>query len=146
MAYFKFTRAIAAGEPIDLYNNGHMERDFTYIDDVVDAILSLIAHPPEPDPGFDPHRPDPATAAVPYRIYNIGNHTPVPLARFVKAIETALGREARTRLLPMQPGDVPATFAAVDDLAAAVGFAPTTSIEDGVARFVAWYKDYYGQA
>jgi UDP-glucuronate 4-epimerase len=143
MAYFKFTQAIAEGRPIDVYNNGEMQRDFTYIDDVVDAIVALIDHPPSSNPNFDPQRPDPATASAPHRIYNIGNHTPVPLSRFIEAIETALGRRAERRLLPMQPGDVPATYAAVDDLASAVGFAPRTPIEDGIRRFVEWYRAFY---
>jgi UDP-glucuronate 4-epimerase len=145
MAYFSFTRAITEGRPIDVYNNGKMERDFTFIDDVVDAIVALIDHPPSPDPSFDPLRPDPATAAAPHRVYNIGNHTPVPLSRFIAAIETAVGRKAEQRLLPMQPGDVPMTYADVADLERAVGFAPRTSIEDGIARFVAWYRDFAPQ-
>lgn len=146
MAYFKFTQAVAKGEPIDIYNEGRMERDFTYIDDVVDAIVALTGRPARPAPDFDPASPDPATAAVPHRIYNIGNHTPVSLERFITAIEAALNRKATRRLLPMQPGDVPRTFADVDDLIAAVGFAPRTSIEDGIARFVAWYSNYAEQA
>ena len=144
MAYFKFTRAIAAGEPIDVYNDGRMERDFTYIDDAIAAIRALVGRPPDPDPDFDPMAPDPATSRSRHRIYNIGNHKPVTLARFIGAIEGALGQPARQRLLPMQPGDVPRTFADTEALRAAVGFAPSTEIESGIARFVAWYRDFYG--
>jgi UDP-glucuronate 4-epimerase len=143
MAYYRFTRAILAGEPIDVFNDGRMERDFTYIDDVVAAIAALLTRPPKPNPHFNPLAPDPATSTSPHRIYNIGNHTPVPLARFIKAVETACGRVAVQRPLPMQPGDVPRTFAAVQDLADAVGFAPETTIEVGIERFVAWYRDFH---
>jgi UDP-glucuronate 4-epimerase len=145
MAYFKFVQAIVEGRPIDVYNNGEMERDFTYIDDVVEAIVALVVHPPRADPDFDPQRPDPATAAVPYRLYNIGNHTPVRLSDFIATIEAALGRKAEWRLLPMQPGDVPATYTGVEDLAAAVGFAPKTPIEEGIRRFIEWYRGFYLQ-
>jgi UDP-glucuronate 4-epimerase len=143
MAYFKFTKAILEGTPIDVYNNGHMKRDFTYVSDVAEAIDRLAAHPPSPDPSFDPMRPDPATSAVSHRVYNIGNHTPVELARFIEIIEDAVGRRAVKRYLPMQPGDVPATFADVDDLAAAVDFSPATPIETGIGRFVEWYRGFY---
>ncbi|MBX9453912.1 MAG: NAD-dependent epimerase [Mesorhizobium sp.] len=137
MAYFSFTRKIAAGEPIDVFNEGRMERDFTYIDDVVDAIVALVGRPPQPA------RDAPCTTPAPHRVYNIGNHTPVPLERFIAVIENAVGRRAIKRMLPMQPGDVHATYADVDDLAAAVGFAPRTSIENGINAFVDWYMDYY---
>jgi UDP-glucuronate 4-epimerase len=137
MAYFSFTRKIAAGEPIDVFNEGRMERDFTYVDDVVDAIVALVGRPPRP--ALDA----PNTTPAPHRVYNIGNHTPVPLDRFISVIENAVGRRAVKRMLPMQPGDVPATYADVDDLAAAVGFAPRTSIEAGIRAFVDWYVDYY---
>jgi UDP-glucuronate 4-epimerase len=145
MAYFKFTKAIAQGEPIDVYNFGRMERDFTYIDDVVTAIVHLIPNPPSPDSDFNFGHPDPAISASPHRIYNIGNHAPVTLERFIAAIETALGRKAKQRLLPMQPGDVPATYAEVQDITKAVGFSPSTTIEDGITRFVDWYRTYYGE-
>ncbi|MBN8943420.1 MAG: NAD-dependent epimerase [Rhizobiales bacterium] len=145
MAYYKFTRAICRGEPIELYNEGRMQRDFTYIDDVVEAIAALVDRPARPDPDFDANRPDPAIGAAPYRIYNVGNRNPVTLDRFVAAIEAALGRKALRRLLPMQPGDLPRTFADIHDLSAAIGFAPGTSIEDGVHRFVAWYCEYAGE-
>jgi len=143
MAAFAFTRAIAEGRPIDVYNEGRMERDFTYIDDVVEAIARLIDRPPTPNPAFDPLRPDPASAAAPHRIYNIGNNAPVPLDRFICAIEAAVGAPATRRLLPMQPGDVPSTCADIADLAAAIGFSPSISIEEGMRRFVAWYRDFY---
>lgn len=137
MAYFSFTRKIAAGEPIDVFNEGRMERDFTYVDDVVDAIAALIDRPPSP--ALD--APDPTPAR--HRVYNIGNHTPVPLERFIAVIEDAVGRRAIRKMLPMPPGDVHATYADVADLAAAVGFAPYTSIEDGIRAFVDWYMDHY---
>lgn len=148
MAYFKFTKAISEGKAIDVYNEGRMKRDFTYIDDVVEAIVRLVDAPPSADANWDPEvaHPDPSRAAAPYRVYNIGNHTPVTLERFIAAIESALGRKAQRRLLPMQPGDVPQTYADVAALQQAVGFSPDTTIEEGIARFVAWYRDYYGVA
>ena len=135
MAYYAFTRAILEGQPIDVFNHGRMQRDFTYIDDVTEALLRLIGLPPAAagdGGGMEKHA-----------IYNLGNHTPVELERFIAAIETALGRKARRRYLPMQPGDVPATWADVERLTQVTGFAPHTSIEDGIARFVAWYRGYY---
>jgi UDP-glucuronate 4-epimerase len=144
MALFKFTRNILAGEPIDVFNNGHHARDFTYIDDVVEGVLRTANRIPAPNPNWSGARPDPATSSAPYRIYNIGNHNPVELMHFIGVLEKALGREAKKNFLPMQAGDVPATFADVEDLAADVGFAPATPIDDGVARFVKWYRDYYG--
>ena len=144
MAYYLFTKAIFAGEPIRLFNHGRMRRDFTYIDDVVTAILRLIPRPPAPDPDFDLTRSDPAGARAPHRIYNIGNHTPVELERMIVAIETAAGLPAQRLMAPMQPGDVVATYADVDDLMQAVGFSPSTSIETGIARFVEWYRGYHG--
>jgi len=143
MALFKFTRNILAGEAIDVFNNGQLARDFTYIDDVVEGVLRTADRIPAPNPNWSGAHPDPATSSAPYRIYNIGNHQPVELMHFIGVLEKALGREAKKNFLPMQPGDVPATFADVDDLVADVGFAPATPIEDGVARFVKWYRDYY---
>ena len=140
MAYFTFTKAILEGRPIDVYNNGQMRRDFTYIDDVTEAVERVLLHPPAPAPS---EQSDPA-AAAPHAIYNIGNHTSVELERFIAAIEAAVGRKAVRRLLPMQPGDVPATYADVDRLASLVGFAPRTPIEEGITRFVAWYRSFYG--
>jgi len=144
MALFIFTRAILAGEPIKVFNHGRMRRDFTYIDDIVEAIERLIPQAPTATASHDPAQPEPATGPVPHRIFNIGNHTPIELGRFIEVIETAVGKTAVKRMLPMQPGDVPATYADVSRLAAAVGFAPRTRIEDGIGRFVAWYREYYG--
>ena len=144
MALFKFTRSILAGEPIEIYNNGHHARDFTYIDDVVEGVLRTTDRIASPNPAWDSGRPDPATSSAPYRIYNIGSHSPVDLMHFIGVLEKNLGREAKKIFLPLQPGDVPATFADVDDLVAEVGFAPSTPIEEGIARFVKWYRDHYG--
>ncbi len=143
MALFLFTRAILAGEPIDVYNEGRMERDFTYIDDIIEGVFRIMARPPDPDPSWNGGNPDPARSFAPYRLYNIGNHQPVALLDFIAALEKNLGKKAKMRLLPMQPGDVPATCADVEDLAAAVGFSPATTIATGIARFVEWYKKYY---
>jgi len=137
MAYWGFTKRILAGEPIDLFNDGRMRRDFTYVDDVVEAVVSLLSRPPTDRAAGPPRRAG-------HEIYNIGNHTPVELSRFVAAIEAATGRRAVTRLLPMQEGDVPATFADVGKLAAVTGFQPRTSIEEGIGRFVEWYRRYAG--
>lgn len=144
MAYFKFTKAILEGKPIDVYAEGEMSRDFTYVDDISEAIVRLAALPPVADPAFDAASPDPATAAAPYRVYNIGNHTPVRLDRFIAVIEQACGKAAIKRHLPMQPGDVRATYADVSDLMARVDFRPDTPIETGITRFVAWYREFYG--
>ena len=143
MAYFKFTKAILEGKPIDVYAEAEMSRDFTYVDDISEAIVRLAALPPVADPGFDAASPDPATAAAPYRVYNIGNHTPVRLDRFISVIEQACGKAAIKRHLPMQTGDVRATYADVSDLMARVDFKPDTPIETGIARFVAWYREFY---
>ena len=143
MALFLFTRAILAGEPIDVYNEGRMERDFTYIDDIIEGVFRIMARPPDPDPSWNGGNPDPAGSFAPYRLYNIGNHQPVALLDFIAALEKNLGKKAKMRFLPMQPGDVPATCADVEDLAAAVGFSPATTIATGIARFVEWYKKYY---
>ena len=143
MALFLFTRAILAGEPIDVYNEGKMERDFTYIDDIVEGIIRVMARPPTLDPEWNGACPDPAGSFAPYRIYNIGNSQPVALLDFIAALEKHLGRKAIMRLLPLQPGDVPATYADVADLATEVGFQPATTIEEGIGRFVAWYQEYY---
>lgn len=143
MAYFKFTKAILAGEPIDVYAEAQMSRDFTYVDDICEAIVRLAAQPAAADPAFDHKRPDPATSAAPWRIYNIGNHTPVALSHFIDVVEAACGRKAIRRHLPAQPGDVPTTYADVADLAAAVEFRPDTPIEVGIPRFVAWFRKFY---
>ncbi|MFZ4565156.1 MAG: NAD-dependent epimerase [Prochlorococcaceae cyanobacterium] len=143
MALFRFTRAILAGEPIDLYNEGRMVRDFTYIDDIVEGVVRVLDRPATPDPDFDARRPHPGRSWAPHRLFNIGNATPTPLLTYVEALEHALGRTARRRLLPLQPGDVPATAADTSALEAWTGFRPATPVGEGVARFVAWYRDYY---
>ncbi len=143
MALFLFTRAILAGEPIDVYNHGRMRRDFTYIDDIVQGVLRAGDRIALPNPDWDGAAPDPGTSPAPYRVYNIGNHTPVELDHFIGAIEKALGKKAVRRYLPMQPGDVPATCADVEDLRLDVGFTPATPLETGIARFVEWYRAYY---
>jgi UDP-glucuronate 4-epimerase len=141
MALFTFTRKILAGEPIEVFNEGRHARDFTYIDDIVEGVVRVADRIPTPDPEWDGS--DPASSAAPYRLYNIGNNSPVELMDFIAAIEKAAGREAEKIFLPMQPGDVPATYADVADLSRDVGFAPDTPITEGVARFVEWYREYY---
>ena len=143
MALFRFTRAILAGEPIDLYNGGQMVRDFTYIDDIVEGVVRVLDRPATPDPDFDAARPHPGRSWAPHRVFNIGNATPTPLLTYVEALEHALGRTAERRLLPLQPGDVPATAADTSALEAWTGFRPATPVAEGVARFVAWYRDFY---
>jgi UDP-glucuronate 4-epimerase len=144
MALFTFTRKILSGEPIDVYNHGKHARDFTYIDDIVEGIVRISERAPEPDAEWDGSHPDPATSSAPYRVYNIGNHKPVELMDFIAAIEKATGRTAEKNFLPMQPGDVLATYADVDELMQDAGFAPDTPIEEGVQNFVDWYRGYYG--
>jgi UDP-glucuronate 4-epimerase len=143
MALFLFTKAILAGEPINVFNYGAMRRDFTYIDDIVEGVSRIIEKIPEPNPDWRGDKPDPGTSYAPYKIYNIGNNNPVELLTYLSVIEEALGKKAIKNMLPMQPGDVPATFADVDDLMQAVGFKPQTSVEDGIANFVKWYREYY---
>ena len=143
MALFLFTKAILAGEPIKVFNYGNMERDFTYIEDIIEGVYRVTMQPAQPNPNWDPAQPDPGTSPAPYRIYNIGNNSCVSLTRYIEAIEKTLGKKAIKELLPMQPGDVPATRANVDDLIADVGFAPATPIETGIERFIAWYREYY---
>ncbi|MBE7198926.1 MAG: NAD-dependent epimerase [Parafilimonas terrae] len=143
MALFLFTRAILAGEPIQVFGQGQMRRDFTYIDDVVEGVVRLAGAPARGNPVWNSDAPDPGTSSAPYRLYNIGTHQPVDLLRLIEILESCLGRKARKTFLPMQPGDVPATYADVADLAAAVGYAPSTPIEVGVERFVRWYRDHY---
>jgi len=144
MALFLFTRKILAGEPIDVFNEGRHARDFTYIDDIVEGVVRTADKVATPDEGWSGNNPDPATSSAPYRIYNIGNNTPVELMHFIGCLEKALGREAKKNLLPLQPGDVPRTCADVDALVEDVGFKPATPIEVGIARFVEWYRSYYG--
>ena len=143
MAMWLFTEAILKGEPITLFNEGRMRRDFTYVDDVVEAMLRLVDRPAVSDPTWDPLRPDPSASRAPHRLYNIGNHSPVELMHLVETIEHATGRKAIKRFAPMQPGDVEATYADVAALAAAVDFSPSTPIEDGVRRFVEWYRGHF---
>jgi UDP-glucuronate 4-epimerase len=145
MAPFHFTKKILAGEPIEVFNHGHHARDFTYIDDIVEGVLRVADKPAEPNPDWDSSAPDPATSSAPYRIYNIGNNNPVELMNFIAALETALGRTAEKIYLPMQPGDVLKTFACVDDIVRDVGFKPSTPLSEGIGRFIAWYRSYYGQ-
>ena len=144
MALFLFTRAILEGRPIDVFNHGRMRRDFTYIDDIVEGVVRTADRPATANGGWRGDAPDPGTSAAPYRIYNIGNHEPVELLEFIAVLEAKLGVKATLNLLPIQPGDVPATWADVDDLMRDVGFSPSTPIDTGVERFVAWYRDYYG--
>ena len=144
MALFKFTAGILSGQAIPVFNGGNMARDFTYIDDVVEGVLRTLDRPAIPDPAWNGEHPDPATSRAPYRIFNIGNSQPVNLMRYVEVLERCLGRKAVIEMLPMQPGDVHATAANVHDLEQAVGFRPCTSVEVGVANFVAWYSEYYG--
>ncbi len=143
MALFKFTQAMLAGQPIDVYNQGRMQRDFTYIDDIAEGVIRVADRVAVPNPAWSGDTPDPGTSLAPYKIYNIGNHQPVELLYFIEVLEKCLGRKAEKRLLPIQAGDVPATYADVDDLMRDVGFQPATSIEEGIARFVAWYREYY---
>jgi UDP-glucuronate 4-epimerase len=144
MALFLFTKAILAGESIDVYNYGNMQRDFTYIDDIVEGVVRVITTIPASDSKWSGNAPDPGTSYAPYRLYNIGNNNPVGLLSFIETLERCLGKTAKKNLLPIQAGDVPATYADVDDLARDVGFKPATPIEEGISNFVIWYRDYYG--
>jgi len=143
MALFLFTKAIMDGRPIDVYNYGNMQRDFTYVDDIVEGVIRVVDRIAAPNPAYDSALADPATSSAPYRVFNIGNNNPVPLLDFVACIENALGKKAEKRLLPLQDGDVPATYANTDALQEWVGFVPGTSIKVGIGNFVAWYRDYY---
>ena len=145
MALFLFTRAILGNKPIDVFNHGKMKRDFTYIDDIVEGVVRLIDKVPEPDPDWCGDDPDSATSYAPYRLYNIGNNNPVELMKFISVLENCLGKKAKKNLLPIQPGDVPETFADMDDLAKDVDFKPATPIEEGIKKFVDWYREYYGK-
>jgi UDP-glucuronate 4-epimerase len=143
MALFLFTKAILEGKPIEVYNHGKMKRDFTYIDDIVEGMVRLLPHIPVPDPSWNGKQPDPAVSFAPYRLYNIGNNQPVELMHFIDVMEQKLQRKAVKNFLPIQDGDVPETFADVDDLMRDTGFKPKTTIEEGIEKFVAWYKEYY---
>jgi UDP-glucuronate 4-epimerase len=146
MSPMLFADRISRGEPIDVFNFGNHSRDFTYIDDIVEGVIRTLDHVAQPDPSYDPMQPNPGTSQAPYRVYNIGNDQPVQLLRFIELMEQNLGRTVEKRLLPMQPGDVPDTWADVSALRRDVGYAPGTSIEEGVKRFVAWYREYHGLA
>jgi UDP-glucuronate 4-epimerase len=143
MALFLFTKAILEDRPIQVFNHGKMQRDFTYIDDIVEGVVRVMARPAAPNSDWRGDRPDPGTSYAPYRIYNIGNNNPVQLMDFIGAIETALGQEARKEMLPLQQGDVPATYADIDDLVRDAGFKPSTPIQEGIDRFITWYRSYY---
>ncbi len=146
MSLFLFVKKILAGEPIDVFNYGKHQRDFTYIDDIVDGVVRVLDHPAQPNSDWSGETPDPATSSAPYALYNIGNNNSVELEHYIKVIEECLGKKAKRNLLPLQPGDVIATWADVDDLARDIGYRPNTPVEVGVKRFVEWYKDYYGVA
>ena len=143
MALFLFTKAIVEGKPIEVFNEGRMKRDFTYVDDVVEGVLRTMERVPGNNPGWNSRDPDPASSSAPYKLYNIGNHSPVELNEFISIIEDVLGKKAERKLLPMQPGDVPATYAEVDDLMRDVGFKPSTPIKEGIKQFIEWYRNYY---
>jgi UDP-glucuronate 4-epimerase len=143
MALFLFTKAILEGKPIDVFNYGKMQRDFTYVDDIAEGVLRTLDRPAQVDPQWSSDRPDPGSSSAPYRLYNIGNNQPVDLLRFIEVLEQTLGKKAEKNLLPLQAGDVPATYADVADLMRDTGFKPATSIETGIARFVEWYREYY---
>ncbi len=144
MALFLFTKAILAGEPINVFNYGHHRRDFTYVADIVGGVIAALDRPAKPNEHWSGEEPDPGTSSAPYRVYNIGNQQPVELMRYIEVLEQCLGRQAEKNLLPMQAGDVPDTWADVEDLVADVGYRPATPVEEGVRRFVEWYLDYYG--
>jgi UDP-glucuronate 4-epimerase len=144
MSLFLFTKNILAGEPIDVFNNGDHLRDFTYVDDIVEGVVRSLDKIATPNPAWDGMHPDPSTSSAPYRLYNIGNNQPVELMYFIECIEKALGKTAKKNFLPLQPGDVPRTYADIDGLARDIGFRPKTPIEEGIRRFVEWYRSYYG--
>lgn len=145
MALFLFTKAILEGRPIDVFNNGNMQRDFTYIDDIVRGIVGVVEHPARPNPNWNPEQPDTSSSSAPFRVYNIGNNAPVMLTAFIEAIEQKLGKKAERNLMPIQPGDVPRTYADVTDLVNDLGYKPSTPIADGVSKFIDWYLWYYKQ-
>ena len=143
MAYFKFTHNILAGKPIDVFNNGNHQRDFTYIDDIVEGVVRVLDKVPQPNPDWSGDAPDSASSTAPYRLYNIGNNQPVELMHYIEVLEDCLGKKAVKNMLPMQPGDVQATYADVDELVKAIDYKPAMSVEEGMARFVDWYRAYY---
>jgi len=143
MALFLFTEAILNDKPIKVFNYGKMKRDFTYIDDIIEGVVRVLNNPPQPNPNWDKTNPDPGTSSAPYKVYNIGNNNPVELMKFIETLEEKLGKKAEKKFLPMQDGDVPETYADIDDLVKDFGFKPSTSLNDGIERFVEWYKEYY---
>jgi UDP-glucuronate 4-epimerase len=145
MALFLFTRNILDGQPIDVFNFGHHKRDFTFVADIVEGVVRVLDRVAQPNPAWDSLHPDPASSRAPFRLYNIGNNSPVELMRYIEVLEECLGRKAHKNLLPLQPGDVPDTFADIDDLVKDVGYRPATPVEVGVRRFVEWFCDYYKQ-
>ena len=145
MAYFSFTKAIMESTPIDVFNFGNMKRDFTYIDDIIEGVVRVMDKVPRPNLEWDRKNPDPGSSYAPYKLYNIGNHNPVELIKFIEILENNIGKKARKNMLPMQQGDVPITYADVDDLMKNVGFKPSTPLEEGLKKFVGWYKDYYNR-
>jgi UDP-glucuronate 4-epimerase len=143
MALFKFTRSMLAGEPIDVFNYGNHRRDFTYVEDIVEGIVRVLDNVAQTNPDWTGDTPDPQSSNSPYRLYNIGSNNPVELMRYIELLEETLGIEAKKNMLPLQPGDVPDTYADVDDLIRDTGYSPSTPVEEGVRKFVAWYKEYY---
>lgn len=143
MALYLFTKAICEGKPINVFNHGRMRRDFTYIDDIVEGVFRIVSHVPQGNTGWDGNNPDPSTSPAPYKLYNIGNNNTVELEQFITVLENALGKKAVRNYMDIQPGDVPATYANIDDLISDVGFKPSTSIEEGIEKFIVWYQDYY---
>ncbi|MGB5540478.1 MAG: NAD-dependent epimerase [Gammaproteobacteria bacterium] len=143
MAYFSFTRNILAGKPINVFNNGNHSRDFTYIDDITEGVVRVLDRVPEPNPDWSGDNPDSASSTAPYRLYNIGNNEPVSLMHFIEVLEDCLGKKAEKNMLPMQPGDVQATYADIDDLVRDIGYKPDMTVEQGLANFVRWYRDFY---
>lgn len=143
MAYFSFTKAITEGKPIDVFNFGKMKRDFTYIDDIIEGVVRVMDKIPKPNPDWDRKHPDPGSSYAPYKLYNIGNNNPIELIKFIEILEINLGKKAQKNMLPMQQGDVPVTYADVDDLIHNVGFKPSTPLDEGIKKFVAWYREYF---
>ena len=143
MALFLFTKAIFEDKPIDVFNYGNMQRDFTYIDDIVEGIVRVIDNPAKPNPAFNPQNPDPSSSSAPYKVYNIGNNAPVKLMDFIEALEEKIGKKAKKNMLPIQPGDVPSTYADVTDLIEDLGYKPQTSIKEGISNFVDWYREFF---
>jgi len=145
MAYFSFTKAIMEDKPIDVFNYGKMKRDFTYIDDIIEGLVHVIDKVPQPNPKWDRKNPDPGSSYAPYKLYNIGNNNPVELIKFIEILEKNIGKQAQKNMLPMQQGDVPITYADIVDLTNDFGFKPSTTLKEGLKKFVEWYKEYYNE-